>query len=99
MPLASANYSGGMIITDWYSRNNPDESIKINIRFLSNEIRSDALDISIFYKICNNGLNCSIEKKNSDLKTELTKEILQKASIYKNQQQEKDFKPYPKIKN
>ena len=99
MPLVSANYSGGMIITDWYSQNNPDESIKINIRFLSNEIRSDALDISIFYKICDNGLNCSIEKKNSDLKTELTKEILQKASIYKNQQQEKDFKPYPKIKN
>ena len=49
MPLASVNYSGGIIITDWYSENqNPNESIKISIRFLTNEIRSDALDIKIF---------------------------------------------------
>ena len=53
MPLASANYSGGIIITDWYSDNeNSNESIKISIRFLTNEIRSDALDIKIFYKKC-----------------------------------------------
>ena len=39
MPLSSANYSGGIIITDWYSENQSNESIKINIRFLSNEIR------------------------------------------------------------
>ena len=51
MPLSSANYSGGIIITDWYSENqNPNESIKISIRFLTNEIRSDALDIKIFIK-------------------------------------------------
>ena len=44
MPLVSANYSGGIIITDWYSeQGNADESIKITIRFLSNEVRSDAL--------------------------------------------------------
>ena len=54
MPLASANYSGGIIITDWYSDdNNTNESIKITIRFLTNEIRSDALDIKIFKKDCN----------------------------------------------
>ena len=36
MPLVSANYSGGIIITDWYSENNnPNEAIKISIRFLS----------------------------------------------------------------
>ena len=46
MPLSSVNYSGGIIITDWYSDiNEPSESIKISIRFLTNEIRSDALDI------------------------------------------------------
>ncbi len=49
MPLASANYSGGIIITDWYSDgNNANESLKISIRFLTNEIRSDALDIKVF---------------------------------------------------
>ena len=52
MPLASANYSGGILITDWYSEKNPNESIKITIRFLTNEIRSDALDIKIFNKKC-----------------------------------------------
>ena len=55
MPLSSANYSGGIIITDWYSDNeNLNESIKISIRFLTNEVRSDALDIKIFYKKCEN---------------------------------------------
>ena len=46
MPLLSANYSGGIIITDWYSENQ-NESIKITIRFLSNEIRSDALNVKV----------------------------------------------------
>ena len=51
MPLTSANYSGGVIITDWYSeQGNPDESIKITIKFLSNEVRSDAIDVDVFYK-------------------------------------------------
>ena len=52
MPLASVNYGGGIIITDWYSTNNTDESIKISVRFLTNEIRSDALDIKIFSRKC-----------------------------------------------
>ena len=52
MPLASANYSGGIIITDWYSSENSNESIKVSLRFLSNEVRSDALNIKVFYKKC-----------------------------------------------
>ena len=96
MPLASANYSGGILITDWYSDgSNQNESIKINIRFLSNEVRSDALDIDIFYKTCDTNFNCTIDKRESGLQRELVKEILQKATIYKNKQQEKDFTPYP----
>ena len=55
MPLALANYSGGIIVTDWYSDgSSQDESIKISIRFLSNQIRSDALKIKVFYKNCSN---------------------------------------------
>ena len=50
MPLATANYSGGIIVTDWYSDDvNSNESIKLSIRFLTNEIRSDAIDLKIFY--------------------------------------------------
>ena len=53
MPLSSVNYSGGIIITDWYSDNDSlNESVKISIRFLTNEVRADALDIKIFYKKC-----------------------------------------------
>ena len=51
MPLATANYSGGILITDWYSDNsNNNESIKISVRFLTNEVRSDALDLKVFYR-------------------------------------------------
>ena len=93
MPLVSANYSGGIIITDWYSENN-DESIKITLRFLSNEIRSDAIEIKIFYKICDNLVNCSVSERDGKLKDELKKEILKKAAIYEKQNKDKNFKPY-----
>jgi len=95
MPLTSANYSGGIIITDWYSDNsNPNEAIKITIRFLTNEIRSDALDIKIFYKDCKTITNCLVTEKESSLKNELRKEILKKAALYKKEFNEKNFKKY-----
>ena len=87
MPLTSVNYSGGIIITDWYSDDqNSNESIKISIRFLTNEIRSDSLDIKIFNKKCSNNLsNCKITQTNKILVSEITKEILKKATIYKKE--------------
>ena len=95
MPLSSVNYSGGIIITDWYSDgNNLDESVKISIRFLTNEVRADALDIKVFYKKCNQVANCKIEQKTGSLVAELKKEILSKAAIYKKQSKDKNFKPY-----
>ena len=95
MPLTSANYSGGVIITDWYSeQNNDNESIKITIRFLSNEIRSDAIDVNIFYKKCISTNSCKVNKQEGQLKKEITKQILAKATIYKKQSKDKNFKPY-----
>ena len=95
IPLASANYSGGILITDWYSDGaNSDTSIKISIKFLTNEIQSDALDIDIFYKTCEANNNCSIEKRESELQKELLKEILKKASLYKVARDKENFKPY-----
>ena len=95
IPIATANYSGGILITDWYSDDkNSNESIKISIRFLTNEVRSDALDIKVFYKICETVTNCVVSQKKGDLKAELTKEILKKAAIYKKQTDDKNFKPY-----
>ena len=95
MPLSSVNYSGGIIITDWYSDNsNANESIKISIRFLTNEIRSDALDIKIFTRKClDNLINCKIIETDKVLINELKKEILKKAAIYEKQKKDKNFKP------
>ena len=95
MPLSSANYSGGILITDWYSDDqNSNESIKITIRFLTNEVRSDALDIKVFYKKCDNITNCKVTEQEGNLKVELNKEILKKAAVYEQQQKDKTFKPY-----
>ena len=93
MPLTSANYSGGIIITDWYSENeNTGESIKLVIRFLTNEIRSDAIDLKIYYRKCSSGSNCKITERTSNLGVELKKEILKLATIYKKEANNKKSK-------
>ena len=93
MPLASVNYGGGIIITDWYSTDqSSNESIKISIRFLSNEIRSDALDIKVFNKKCLSQLNCIISEKTGNIKIELKEKILKTAAIYEKKKQEKKKK-------
>ena len=95
MPLATANYSGGIIVTDWYSDDmNSKESLKFTIRFLTNEIRSDALDIKVFYKKCASNQNCAIIEKSENIKKELSKKILTKAAVYEAETKVKNFKPY-----
>jgi len=91
MPLSSVNYSGGIIITDWYlNEKNQNESIKISIRFLTNEIRSDALNIKVFTRRCEVSLlNCKYLDSDNVLVDELKKQILKKAAIYKKQNSEK----------
>tara|TARA_B100000767_G_scaffold272144_1_gene299217 strand:- start:189 stop:728 length:540 start_codon:yes stop_codon:yes gene_type:complete len=93
MPLTSVNYSGGIIVTDWYSTDqNSNESIKISIRFLTNEIRSDALNIKVFNRKCLMGSNCVISEKSGDLIPELKSKILKTAAIYEEEKKEKKEK-------
>ncbi|MDC1178893.1 DUF3576 domain-containing protein [Candidatus Pelagibacter ubique] len=93
MPLASVNYSGGIIITDWYSTDqNSNESIKISIRFLTNEVRADAINIKVFNKICLAQSNCVISEKEGNLIPELKRKILRTAAIYEKQKKEKEKK-------
>ena len=95
VPLTTADYGGGIIITDWYSGNQQDnESIKISVRFLSNEIRSDALNIKIFTKKCETITNCKISESSGKLNTELKKKILKTAKIDELQKKDENFKPY-----
>ncbi len=91
MPLLSVNYSGGIIITDWYAdeQSLSGESVKISIRFLTNEIRADALDIKVFSRKCNNISNCIVKEINDELAPELKKQILKKATLFKKESIEK----------
>ena len=90
VPLLNADYGGGIIITDWYSENQDvDESIKISIQFLSNEIRSDALEVKIYNKKCSDVQNCVTSKISSELNSEIKLAILKKAALLKKDKQKK----------
>tara|TARA_B100001939_G_scaffold319278_1_gene307312 strand:- start:24 stop:584 length:561 start_codon:yes stop_codon:yes gene_type:complete len=96
MPLTTANYSGGIIVTDWYSENNNvNESIKISIRFLTNEIRSDALDINVFVKNCSDqNINCVVSNNQGEILVSLKNNILRKAAIYEQEFKSKNKREY-----
>lgn len=82
IPLSTVDYSGGVIISDWYSdSNSKNESIKIEIRFLSNEVRTNSIKVRVFKKNCNINLNCNTQLIDSKIKEELTKSILSKAAL------------------
>jgi len=91
MVLSTVDYAGGLIISDWYSENNSNESVKITVRFLTNEVRVDALDISIHKKTCQN-LNCVTNKIETDLSFEIKDKILKKAAYYVKLDKDKNFK-------
>ena len=87
--FTNASYSGGIIITDWFSGNAQDQSehrnLKITINFLSNEVRADALDVIIHEKVCSAPDNCSINKIQSEISNEIKLAILKKATIFKKE--------------
>ena len=88
LPLANVDYSGGIITTDWYNEGTAsDESIKITIRFLSNEVRPDGIRIVVHKRRCNAQQKCAVKKISSTLEQELRVAILKKAVIF-----EKEFK-------
>lgn len=84
VPLTTVDYAGGVIISDWYSDSTePNNAIKITIRFLTNEIRSDSLKIIIHQKICSKNFNnCNIKPIESKIKTELVEAIMKKALFF-----------------
>ena len=90
-PLISANYSGGIIITDWVylDNSNSDDSYKITVKFLTNEIRSDALEITLHQKNCNTDNACSISKIKNSTNEQISKKILKIAALYEKDDQER----------
>jgi hypothetical protein len=91
LPLTTVDYSGGMIITDWYSdSSDKQKSIKITVRFLSNTIRSDSLKIIIHQKTCLSNSGCSTNLlERSKIKEELYSVILRKASLLEKELKKK----------
>ena len=85
-PLSNVDYSGGVIITDWFSENSEQDPLKISVRFLSNEIRADGLKVIIYKKICNKNdqNNCKTIQDNTTLGQEIKLAILKKAAIIEN---------------
>ena len=101
VPLTSADYGGGIVITDWYNdTQNQTESIKIMVRFLSNEIRADGIKVTVYDRFCNdsNMLNCQTSVNKSEVSEEIKLAILKKASTYRNLENEKKGKEYRKKK-
>ena len=92
IPMTTVDYAGGMIISDWYADNANSnlESIKISVRFLSNEIRSDSLKVVVHKKICKSNNSCNIViLRNSTISQELTSSIIKKAARLEKEDKEK----------
>ena len=100
-PLSNVDYSGGIIITDWFAEeNSTDTSIKITIRFLSNEIRADGMSVLIHKRVCKNSNNCITSKIDSTLSEEIKLAVLKKAATLKEEGLSKnpDYKD-PRVKD
>ena len=99
VPFSNASYSGGILITEWFDGNSNDKNekrdLKITVRFLTNEIRSDALDISIHERKCqSNGTSCSVNKIKSELEPQIGLAILKRAAILEKEKFSKNSKDY-----
>jgi hypothetical protein len=90
IPLQSANYSGGIIITDWYSADlKSNESIKIEVRFLSSELATSSLKVVSYKKNCENQ-NCAVTKLTSEFNQDIQNKILEKARAISIEDNKKD---------
>jgi len=99
VPFSNASYSGGVLITEWFDGNSNDKNekrdLKITVRFLTNEIRADALDINIHERRCqSNGTGCSVNKITSELEPKIKLAILKRAANLQKNQYSKNSKDY-----
>ena len=97
LPLSNVDYSGGIIITEWYNEGTSnDEAIKITVRFLSNEVRADGLSVIIHKRVCNKFQQCTVAKIQSTLEEEVKLAILKTATLLEKGKYETNRKEYIK---
>ena len=90
VPLSSADYGGGIIISDWYTDGeNALEAFKITVVFLSDEIRADGLDVKVHKKVCSDNYSCKVIEQNTNLNTEIKMAILKRAALIKRNDKKK----------
>ncbi len=93
LPLINADYSGGIIIYDWYSQtNNPKEQIKISVQFLNNELRSDSIKITAHKKICETTERCSNSTLDQNFANSIKDSIMTSARTLKIEETKKEKK-------
>ena len=93
LPLLNADYSGGIIIYDWYSQNNnPKEQIKITIQFLNNELRSDSIKVTAHKKICDTLERCSNSTLDQNFANSIKESIITSARALKIEETKKEKK-------
>ena len=92
LPLVNADYSGGIIVYDWHSNKNDKDSIKISVRFLSNELKSSSVVVSGHKKICNDLGKCFIEKLDNKFTDEIKESVISTARQIKIEDSKKDKK-------
>ena len=93
MPLTTVDYSGGVIISDWYGdQSNENDSIKISVRFLSNAIQSNSLNVIVHKRSCAKIGSCSVKKISSKIEEELIISIIKKAALLEKESKEKKKK-------
>tara|TARA_B100001057_G_scaffold5421_2_gene4940 strand:+ start:6062 stop:6589 length:528 start_codon:yes stop_codon:yes gene_type:complete len=90
MPISNVDYAGGIIITDWYGDLDSNEEIKVAVRFLSNEIRSDALNVTIYKKQCIDVNTCQTSKIKNNTGDEIKTSILKRAAVLSKEAKEKN---------
>jgi hypothetical protein len=93
LPLLNADYSGGIIIYDWYSQNNnPKEQIKISVQFLDNELRSDSIKVTAHKKICETSERCSNSTLDQNFANSVKDSIIASARTLKIEEAKKEKK-------
>ena len=89
IPLANVDYAGGIVITDWYGDTENSEELKVAVRFLSNEIRSDALDVTVYKRKCKNVNTCQTSKIEGNINNEIKASILKRAAVLSEESKSK----------
>ncbi len=87
LPLTTVDYSGGVIISDWYTDNsNKNQALKVTVRFLSNAVQSNSIKVTVHRKKCSVNQTCNVELFKSRIQEELIASILKEATILEKKQ-------------